>query len=302
MSIIKAARVYRVDLPSAATLATHLNEIPFRDIQPQEKSTRGFINPTGHYDMVLPIESGYAFTFRLDEKILPYSVMQAEIKKRIQAREAESGESLTKEEREVVQDQIAAELVRHALVRTHVITSIYLPADRLLIVPTTNRRIANEVTSLLVRCVGSIKAQTIYVDNAKHGLTIRLKKYLEGDDESFDGFYVGGSVKLKLPLQKSMQVKVQRIEHVEKGLLEAIEAHAQVTEIELLADGLTIRLRDDFVISRVKFDMKMKPDPTIPAVENWTHEASVQSFMFAKVVNDLCDLVGYKEPKPEESV
>lgn len=299
MKLIRAARVYRLNLPAASTLTNHLAECVHREIFETSFSNVGFVAPANQTGLVLPFEGGYAFAVRYDEKIVPAAVVSAEAQKRIALVETEQDTRLAKKHRQDIRDQVFSELCRKALVRPTVVTCFYREADRLLIVPTASRKMADIVTSLLVKVVGSIKATTIYVSSAKHGLTTRLARYLEDDDLAFDGFGVGGTCKLKLPESRSVTVKLGELYEGKDGLQESLVAGGCVTEIALSMSDVEFRLTDDFVIKGVEFTSEIEDDDFGGHVSTWRHEAAIRTLQFAAVVDGLCQMLDYKEPVAE---
>lgn len=301
MKLIRAARVYRLDLPAAAVLAEHLAEMAHQGITPSQFSNRGFVAPAGQQEMVLPFccIRGFAFAVQYDEKIVPAAVTTAEANRRIQAVETEEGYRLSKKRRQRIREETFADLCRQALTRSTVVNCFYNEADRLLIVATASRKLSDTVITLLAQAVGYVKANTIYVSDAKHGLTTRLKAYLNGEgDEPFDGFYVGGTCKLKYPESQSIAVKLEELQNGAEGLLEAMAQGAQVTEIGLATDSVGFRLTQDFVIKGVEFTDQAQIDDEEDAIGAWRQEAEVRTLQFSEAVNRLCDLLGYKEPEP----
>lgn len=300
MKLIRAARVYRLDLPPADVLAKHLAELSHSEIGELDFSTRGFVPPAGQQELVLPFVGGYAFALRYDEKIVPASIVKAETAKRIAVIEIKQDFRVGRKWRREIREQVFYDLCRKALVRPVVVTCFYHTAERLLIVTTTSRKLADVVTGSLVQVVGSIKAETIYVSNAKHGLTTRLRAYLQDEQDTFEGFGVGGACRLNLPGSRSVAVTMGDVADVSEGLLEAMDRGGEVSEIGLSWGSVDFRLTSDFVIKGVVFNDDTPQDGEGDAIDAWVQEAAARTMQFSHVVNLLCDLLGYKEPEPEE--
>lgn len=304
MKLIKAATVYRCVMPDAATLETHLSELAFAELSPSDYAGAGFVAPTINGTLVESFEGGYAFAVRYDEKIIPASVTNAEAKKRIAEIEEQQDRRLGKKERNEIREETFHTLKLKALTRSNTVKCFYVPASQLLIVPTSSRAMADVITGSLVKVMGSLKATTIYVSEAKNGLTTRLTAYLDGDNGAFDEFSVGRQCKLKAHEGEKFSFDLsENLSSATEGLREAIGIHgAKVKEIALIADELTFRLTDDFQIKGVAFPAAEVPaDGYEDAVAEFKHEASVQTTMFASVVSNLCDMLDYQPPKDEES-
>ena len=302
MKLIKAASVYRCVMPDAATLETHLGELAFKELAPSDFSGAGFVAPSATGALTETFEGGYAFAVRYDEKIIPASVTNAEAKKRIAEIEEQQDRRLGRKERNEIREETFVTLKLKALTRSSTVTCFYIPASQLLIVPTASRSMAGIVTGALVKVMGSLKATTIYVSEAKNGLTTRLAAYLDGDASAFDTFSVGRRCKLAgLEGEKFAFDLADDLNSAAKGLREAIwHRGAKVKEIALIADGLTFRLNDDFQIKGVSFLAgEPPPDGYEDAVAEFKHEAAVQVALFASVVNNLCELLDYKPPQDD---
>lgn len=303
MKLIKSAIVYRCAMPDAATLEGHLAEQVFKELTPSDYSGAGFTNPTINTTLVETFEGGYAFAVRYDEKIIPASVTNAETKKRIAEIEEQQDRRLGRKERNEIREDTFHTLKLKALTRTSSVICFYIPAHELLIVPTTSRMLADVVTGSLVKVMGALKATTIYVSEAKNGLTTRLTAYLQGDASAFDEFSVGRRCKLQgLEGEKFSFDLFGKLNSATEGLREAIIGHgAKVTEIALIADEVEFRLSDSFQIKGINFPFAEAPaEGYEDAIAEFKHEAAVQTTLFAAVVNNLCDLLGYKPPEQEE--
>ncbi len=302
MKLIKAANVYRCVMPDAATMENNMAERPFVELAPSDYSGAGFIPPTISGTFTESFEGGYGFAVRFDEKIIPASVTNAESKKRIAEIEEQQDRRLSKSERNEIREETFHTLKLKALTRSKTLTCLYVREHQLLIVPTTSATMADVVTGLLVQVMGSLKATSIYVSEAKNGLTTRLTAYLDGQTAAFDEFSVGKRCKLQTKSGQKFSFDLsENLNSAVAGLREAISVHnAKVTEIALIADSVEFRLNDSFQIKGVTFPLSEPPPDGFPdAVAEFQHEAAVQSLMFASVVNDLCTLLDYKPPQAD---
>lgn len=298
MSIIKAARTYRLDLPAAGVLAEHLAERAHREITESEFSTAGFVAPFGGSELVVPVAGGYVFSVRYCEKILPASVVNAEVEKRVKAYEERDSRKIYRKEKQQIRDDVSATLVRRALTRSTVINCLYHVEHRTLIVAVGSKNLAAVATNQLLQAVGSIKAQTIYAAEQAHGITNRLRNYLdETTDTPFDTFQVGGQCKLKGIDGERWSIKHDDLYFAKDAISEAFANSAVVQEIELYTDSVRFRLAHDFGIAGVKFEDLEDADDFEDSYSLCRHEAGVRLLQFSAVVNRLCEMVGYKEPQ-----
>jgi recombination associated protein RdgC len=299
MKIISNAIVFKAELPRLDLLAQHLEQMPFKPVCETMVSSAGFVpNPvTG--ELVTPIEGGYSFTMRRDEKLLPKSAVRAAVNAEIQALLEETGEELTKEEAAAVSEAKIAELIRNAMVQTKTVNAFYSTEKQYLFIPTTNKKLAQTMVGLVIQAVGSVKTETIHVADVKGGLTKRLKDHIAGAKTAFDGFTLGNSCLLK---EKSDRVSFDlcNLDTATNGVRESLEAGMQVERLELGHGDLSFKLTKDFHLRGIDFfgelteaEEQEREDFDMPML--WRTEAAIQLLQLCAVLDGLCELLGYKE-------
>lgn len=298
--LIKSAITYSASLPALDLLEKHLSENQFSELNTLDYSGSGFIYAPHNSQFITQLETGdLAFTLRFDEKIVPASVTTAEAKKIIAKREEEENRRLPAKERSAIRDEVFFELVAKALIKSIQITCFYNPETNLLIVPTNSKKLADIVTSKLLKSLGSIKAQTIYVTDASHGLTVKIEGYLN-TNYRFDNFNVEGCLKLKADEKRAQSFKGDDLFIHKEGILEAIAAGSKIVEIELSNDDLSFKVTSDFKIKSISFIEKNTEEQDFDSpLDCWKHEASVQILMFSNAHVHLTALFEYKAPETE---
>lgn len=298
MQFIKSASVYKATIPSAELLKTHLAEKPFTDPMPTEATSVGFV-PRESGELVTEFHGGLSFQVRIDEKIVPASVVKTETEKVVKKIAQEQGRKVGRKERKDITEGVVMSLRAVALVKTAVIACYYNTNDEYLIIPTTKQRFCDVITSSLIDAVGSVKTQTIHVSNVKQGLTTRLQDWLasEGESESFGDFHPHGDVSLTDGSQK-LTAKMVSLQTANDGLQEAIKKDFRVTSIGLQMGETSFRLTHDFKFRSIETLQTEEGDQS----ENiWAHLASVEVLIISAVLNKLCDMFGYKPPGDDES-
>lgn len=302
---IKNAIVYKAELPTAAQLIKHLAELPYSPIGETMIDNASFVANRTSNELVTEFQGGYSFSLRYDEKILPKSIVREKANERIKAVEQAAGHRLKKIERVAIAEQVMVDLARTALVKTAIITAFYNTTDNLLIVAVGSKNLANILVSRLIHVVGSVKTSTIHISDIKNGLTTRLKAFLQGNPDAFEGFEVGASAALKNHSQK-VSYSLADIGVASQGLLEAMEKGFVVERLALAHSGVEFKLTADFHFKAVSFandederdDAEERDD-----VFMWRQDAAAQTLMFSSALNQLCDLLGYKpeEEQPAET-
>lgn len=311
MKLITNAIVFAAELPSIDLVSQHLAELPFEPIGPVFRSRAGFIaNPvTG--ELVTPIEGGFSFTVRSDEKILPKASVRQAVNEAVQARMAELGRELNTEEQGFLAEETVTALIANALVKTTVVHCFYSAEDQFLIIPTTGKPLAQTVMGLLIKAVGSVKTATIHVDNIKGGLTTRLKNFLGDEDfppqeNAFEGFKLGDTCNMKHKSDKA-KFSMGDLKLASQGLIEALKGEMEVELMELVHEGVHFKLTNDFKLRGIEFNGELTEDEQASREDAdiaylWRLEAATQLLQLVATIKALCLLFEYKRPELVEAV
>jgi recombination associated protein RdgC len=302
--LIKSATVFHAELPSAAALRGHFTEDVFMDALSLQAASIGFIpreDDTFLNDganLVNEFAGGVAFTVRIDQKIVPGSVVKAEVDRRAKFIERERGRKPGKKERAQIRDEVTVGFLEHALIRTTRITCYHHTATNFLIVPTTSKALAQQVVSLLVNSVGSVKTTTINVSDVKGGLTTRLKQWLAGDVDAFNGLDPRTEVLLERDDQR-VSVKMSDLTSADRAINEALTSRFTVKSLGLSFESdLELKLTDDFKLRGIWNQSAVEEED--PEFDTFAAKAAVEVNDLADAVTFLCEMFGYKEAEAVE--
>lgn len=306
MKIITNAIVFAAELPSIDLMAAHLAEVPFEPVGEVFCSRAGFIANSITGELVTPIEGGFSFTVRSDEKILPKASVNAAVAEAEKARAEELERDLDDDERGAVREATVTRLIANALVKTTVVHCFYSIADQFLIIPTTGKPLAQTVMGLLIKATGSVKTATIHVDNIKGGLTTRLRNFLNDDEKAFDGFTLGDTCNMKLKSDKA-NFNMGDLTQAKQGLIEALDGKMEVELMELVHGAMSFKLTNDFKLRGISFFGELTEDEEaqrdgIDAAFLWRIEAATQLLQLVATIKSLCELFEYKRPELVEAV
>lgn len=300
--LIKSASVYKAELPTADALRTHLAEKPFTECQPNEIRSAGFV-PVNEDDLVLEFPGGLAFGVRIDTKIIPSSAIQKETRRLTERFIEMEGRKPGKVDKFNLKDAAVLSLARTAFVKTALIRVFHHRDTGYLIVPTTSNKLCDQITSMLVQDVGSVKTETIHVSNVKHGLTTRLKNWLahasgeQSDGEGFGAFHPRGEVAMAQEKRK-ITIKMGGLEMAESAIKEALAGAFEVTALGLTFDGQTeFSLTQDFKFKGIGF--ATTPDGEDDGAYGLAATAALEVSALAAVVTELCTMLAYKEGSAE---
>ncbi|EPL7197434.1 recombination-associated protein RdgC [Klebsiella michiganensis] len=300
LSKLRNAIVYRATLPSIEAVEGHLHELPYFELGETEFARSSFVpNPiTG--ELVTPIAGGYAIVVRRDEKIIPQHVVMKEANERIQRIENACGEKLKRADRNNIIQDAKVQLCKQAFIKSSLFLALYNTEENLLIINSANKNIAGMVGAMLIKVIGSVKTVTINISDIKNGLTTRLKNHLDGEESSFAGFEIGDFIQLsRLADQKEIIRYSADHSSVISELLESLNTGFIVDSMELRGCGVSFLLTDKFHFRRIDTKDHAFGDDDDKAYR-WRHQAGTDMFQFCKVINQLCDLLAYKEPEEQK--
>lgn len=314
MKLIKNAIVFQADLPAIELMGQHLAEIPFEPVGEVFRSRAGFVANAVTGELVTPIEGGFSFTVRLDEKILPGAAVRRAVSEAIQAHAEEHEVAVQDLDEDTVGEITEAtltKLIANALVKTTIVNCFYSSTDNFLILPITGKPLAQTVVALLIKAVGSVKTSTIHVSDIKGGLTTRLKNYLGTEDaqdhgvafdsSAFDGFELGASCLLKHK-GDTAKFDMADLRVASGGLTEALGADMHVELMELVRKGVSFKLTHDFKLRAIDFHGELTEEEEeqredADAAFMWRLEAATQLLQLVDTIKALCDLFEYKRPE-----
>ncbi|EFL5716747.1 recombination-associated protein RdgC [Shigella dysenteriae] len=300
LSKLRNAIVYRATLPSIEAVEGHLQELPYSELGETEFARSSFVpNPvTG--ELVTPIVGGYAIVVRRDEKIIPQHVVMKEANARIQRIEAACGNKLKRADRHNIIQDVRVQLCKQAFIKSSLFMALYNTEENLLIINTSNKNIAEMIGAMLVKVIGSVKTVTINISDIKNGLTIRLKNHLAGEESAFEGFEVGDYIQLSRQADQKEVIRYSADHNSVTGeLIESLNAGFIVDNMELSGCGVSFLLTDKFHFRRIDTQDHNFNDDDDDAYR-WRHQAGTDMFQFCKVINQLCELLSYKEPEEQK--
>ncbi len=276
-------------------LSKHLSECLFTDILESHYFSCGFIPNIVTNEVVTPIEGGFLLSYRIDEKILPKSVIARELHDRSQKLQDEGIEF----DAMALKETTCAELLKRAFVKSTHVLALYSEKNQFLVVATSRKRHASMVISSLVKACGSVKTETIHSDGVSKGVTARLDNMLNDKDSGDcfgDNLEVGSFFLLERKLDKKKEVVKYDTDFysVRGELEESLNNNFNVSMIELSTGDITFKLTDNFIFKGIKPISKMEFDDK-DRVFRYRHECALMLFYTSNAINILIDLLKYKE-------
>ncbi|MGP3790315.1 recombination-associated protein RdgC [Pseudomonas sp. B392_1p] len=150
----------------AEALQAAMAEKPARPCASQDLSTYGFVAPFGKGEQapLLHASQGfYLLAARLEERILPGSVVRDAVKDKVDVIEAEQLRKVYKKERDQIKDEILLDYLPRAFTRRKQTFAAIDAQAGLIFVDASSPRAAEDLLSTLRECLGSLPVRPLNV-------------------------------------------------------------------------------------------------------------------------------------------
>ena len=232
-------------------LETQLAECALKPVGPMELSSRGFVPPFGQHGEALTHSIGDALWLTVggEDKLLPSSVVNDLLQKKLAAIEEKEGRKPGGRTRKRLKDELITELLPRAFVRPVRSDALLDTTLGVVAVDTSSRKNAESVVSEIRRALGSFPALPL---NAETAPRVILTGWIAGDPLP-DGLSLGDECELRDPTDSGAVVKIQRMELVGDEIAKHLEAGKQATRLALvLDDHVSFVLGEDLVVRKLK--------------------------------------------------
>lgn len=203
--LFKNVTIVKASLPESSTFNTLVEPMGFTPLDGQAHTIRtyGFVlkeETMPELGYAKRLTDGYAFTVRIQERIIPSSVVTEETDKRIAAFKEAGGR---KYKRGGIKDEVLLELIPKAFIRTTNVLCVYLKTSGLLLIANTGNKVLNTVYGMLLRTLEheNIQIQDRAFDESRyHAVTQNiLNLFLDTGDASGFPLEIVDYVKLSEP-------------------------------------------------------------------------------------------------------
>jgi recombination associated protein RdgC len=237
---------------SLSELEASLADCVLKPVGPGELMSRGFVSPFGGDSTALVHGVGAArwLTLGGEDKLLPSSVVNAELQKRLQAAEQRDGRKPGSKTRRRLKEDLVHELLPRAFVRPSRLDAMLDLKYGVLAVDTSSRKAAEGFVTELRHALGSFPALPLNAELSPRAL---LTGWIAGEPLPH-GFALGDECELKDPVDGGAVVKCQRQELLGDEIGKHLEAGKQVSRLALRFDEhVSFVLGEDLVLRKLKF-------------------------------------------------
>lgn len=256
LTFLRFPRTWGALLPAELDLAegmrVHLEDARLKPVGPLELMSAGFVSPFGRDEDALThsISNATLIAIGTEEKILPASVVDDLLQRKLHEIEEREGRRPSGRARKRLKDDLIAELLPKAFVKPGR-TAAYFDFDSaLIVVDTSSRRTAENIASEVRGAVGSFPALPL---NAEVSPRAVLTGWVAGE-ELPERLSLGDECELRDPIDGGAVVKLQNSELRSEEVDKHLEAGLQCTRLALcLDDHLTFVLGEDLTVRKLRF-------------------------------------------------
>ena len=235
-------------------LETQLADAALKPVGPMELSSRGFISPFGRAGgddaaLMHRIDNAIWLTVGGEDKLLPSSVVNDLLQKKVDEFEAKNARRPGGKMRRQMKDDLVAELLPRAFVRPIRTDALIDLQHGVIAIDTSSRKVAEAVVSQIREALGSFPALPINAEVAPRAV---MTGWIAGDALP-EGMSLGDECELRDPVDSGAVVKVQRMELAGEELDTHLEAGKQVARLALMLDDHAgFVLGEDLVLRKFK--------------------------------------------------
>jgi recombination associated protein RdgC len=229
-----------------------LPEMILKPVGALDMSSRGFVPPFGRGDDVLAHRSGNSLWLTVggEDKILPGSVVNDLLAKKLAESEEKAGRKPGGRTRKRLKEDLLHELLPRAFVKPSRTDALLDLEHGFVAVDTSSRKNAETVVSEIRHAMGSFPALPLNAEVAPRSI---LTGWIAGEPMP-EGLALGEECELKDAMDGGAVVKCQNQDLQGDEIAKHLEAGKQVTRLALtLDDHLSFVLGEDLVIRKLKF-------------------------------------------------
>jgi len=252
----KNARIFQ--LPNDFSIETdklseHLKDDALKPCGSQDMSSQGWISPFGlNNDELYCLQSGNAqlFTFAVEEKILPATVVNQQLQEKVSQIRTDTGNKPGRKQQADMKQEILFDLLPQAFTRLKKIGAYFDNTHKLMIVDSASQNPAENVVSQLRQTLGSFKA-TAFGESS--GMATVLTKWItNGHAEA--GLEFGSSLVLETLDEAKSVIRAKNVNYLTDEMQRHIDNGYLVTQIGLVFnDRIEFTLTHDFAVKSIKF-------------------------------------------------
>lgn len=243
-------------------LEDKLGEFKFRPCGSQELATMGWASPFNQGETLIHVTSGRIWlTLKKQERILPATVVNAELADKVAQIEAETGSAVGKKAQQDMKQEIIQRLLPQSFTKNSFTHGFISTKDKLVVVDSSADGKAEAFLAMLRKAIGSLPVMPLARQSIQNELTSWLK-----DDSAPSDISVLEEAEFKALEEDGAIVRVKNQDLYSDEIANHLEAGKSVQKIAVeWSETLNAIIQEDLSIKRLKFtDVIKEQNDDIP--------------------------------------
>jgi recombination associated protein RdgC len=280
---------------SPTDLEQKLEALRFRHCGHHEEFTFGWTSPLGKTSAQL-VHSANGFMMicgKKEEKVLPAAVINELVQEKILETEDQQGRKLSKKERTAIKDELIFELLPKAFTFSRKVYAYIDPKGDWLIVDAASAKSAEDLLSLLRKCLGSLPAAPLNtIDKPATTMTQWLLTNQTPDDITIED-----ECELRSPEEEGGIIRCKRHDLALPEIKNHLDTGKEVIKLAISwADRLSFIIDENLSIKRLRFleliQDQLADIETGSEAEQFDADFSIMSMELSNFLPRLLELFG----------
>lgn len=244
------------------TLQEQLTQLTFRHCGKQELATMGWVAPLqGGTELFHATNGNFWLTLKKQERLLPSSVINAELEEKVAQIEQETGSPVGKKAKQDLKQEIVHRLLPQAFTKNSFTHGMICPKDNLVIVDASADGKAETFLAMVRKAIGSLPVVPLGRTSVSNELTSWLS-----DNASPEKIELLDEAELKENSEDAGIIRCKNQDLMSEEILNHIESGKFVQKVAVKWDDtLSAILQEDLSVKRLKFmDVLREQNDDIP--------------------------------------
>ncbi|WP_163832996.1 recombination-associated protein RdgC [Spartinivicinus ruber] len=286
-----------------SSLESLLEQGRFKPCGKMQPFSLGWTSPLGkNSDQLVHINQGNCLlSLKKEERLLPAAVINEFVAEKVEVIEEEQNRKVTRKERESIKDDTIAELLPKAFTRSNFSFGFLATAQKLLIINAGSSKKAEEFTSHLRHCVGSLPITPFAT---KHTPADQMTAWLTLSESFPDSFIIGDECELREPSEEGGIIRCKQLDLTSEEVEGHLNTGKKVNKLALTwRDQIHFVLSDDLTVKRIKYTellMEQAEDHEDKALQ-FDADFMLMTDSLIRLVQDLTSALGGEDsssPQP----
>ncbi len=281
---------------SESRLIDALSASPFIPCRGAQAKSLGFSSPASSLieEPVFTSNGFHLIALQSEEKILPSSVINDEVREKVEQLEAEQDRKVYRKEQQQLKEEIKLTLLPRAFSRRRLIRALIAPHKNLIIVDTSSANKADELLNQLRESLGSLSVELVNTSNAPSRI---MSQWVTDQTPLPTNFRLGGEAEMRDPLESSSQIKIKGQELTQPDVQAHVNGGMLIERLALRwSEQLEFVLHADLSLKRIKLTEEYQESLTDTSSEDQLAELDADltrlGLELTALIPDIIDAFG----------